>query len=54
MDVSLPANIAKFYAAGKPMSLGTTGLLPDGQAPYIYMSGSSFANFGTGDTVRIP
>ena len=30
------------------MSLGTTGQLVDGTTPYLYLSGSPFANFGSG------
>ena len=47
LDVTDPGVISKFYSAGKPVSLGTTGLLVDGIAPYLYASGS-FTNFGSG------
>ena len=51
MDVSAAGVISKVYSAGKPVSLGTTGLLHDGHAPYIYHSDSSFVDFGTGQAL---
>ena len=44
LDVTDPGVISKFYSAGKPVSLGTTGQLVDGTAPYLYLSGSSFTS----------
>ena len=37
LDVSSAGVISKFYSAGKPVSLGPSGLLPDGIAPYLYI-----------------
>jgi len=51
LDLSNPANIAKFIADGKPVDLGADGSLPTGTAPTIFFSGnaSSFTtNKGTG------
>jgi hypothetical protein len=30
------------------VSLGPSGLVPDNQAPFLYISGSTLLNFGTG------
>lgn len=51
LDFSLVANRRKFISAsGKPMHLGTTGSLPTGTAPLVYLhldDGEAAANFAT-------
>ncbi len=37
IDLSVPANLAKFYNAGKPVYLGADGSLPTGSQPLIYL-----------------
>ncbi len=52
LDVTSPDVIARFYNAGAPVSLGNNGSLPDGKAPFIYISGGpSTTNFGTGPDI---
>ena len=44
-------NISKFYNAGKPVSLGTSGQIPTGISPIVYLDGdatSILTNRGTG------
>lgn len=51
LDLTNPANVAKFIAAGKPVDLGADGSTPTGTAPTIFFSGdaSEFAtNKGLG------
>lgn len=51
LDLSNPANVAKFIADGKPVDLGVDGSTPTGTAPTIFFSGDAtgFAtNKGTG------
>lgn len=56
LDVSVPANLAKFYNSGVPVDLGATGNLPTGTAAVVYETlgdgetpASKFAiNKGTG------
>jgi hypothetical protein len=51
LDLTDPTNVAKFIAAGKPVSLGADGSTPTGTAPTIFMSGGAAgfaANRGTG------
>ena len=51
LDFSLVANRRKFIdSAGKPVHLGTTGALPTGTAPLVYLhldDGEAVANFAT-------
>lgn len=38
LDLTTAPNIAKFYAAGKPVDLGADGSTPTGLAPEVYLS----------------
>lgn len=56
LDISQAANLAKFRANGRPVSLGTDGSLPTGTAPKIYLKNiySSFqTNSGTGGNFSV-
>jgi hypothetical protein len=51
LDLTNPANVAKFIADGVPVDLGANGSTPTGTAPTIFFKGpaASFAtNLGTG------
>lgn len=52
LDLSNPANIAKFISGGKPVYLGANGELPTGVSPSIFFSGNATQfgqpNLGTG------
>jgi hypothetical protein len=37
LDLSVPANLAKFISGGLPVSLGATGTLPTGSQPEFYL-----------------
>ncbi len=50
LDLSVGANLAKFIAGGKPVSLGADGSTPTGTAPAIYLhidDAEAAANFAT-------
>ncbi len=49
LDLNTPANVAKFYSAGAPVSLGKYGQLPTGSNPAFYFDGPAAAwnNQGT-------
>lgn len=51
MDLSDAGNRAKFYNAGAPVNLGTTGQTPTGVTPIVYLKGSGvgfIVNSGSG------
>jgi hypothetical protein len=56
LDLSNPANLAKFYNAGYAVDLGSTGSIPTGTAPAVYLGGnySQFmSNRGTGGAITL-
>lgn len=54
LDLDVSANVEKFRSvAGKPVSLGTTGELPTGSIPHLYLTGpvaAELINKATGST----
>lgn len=52
LDLSDPANRARFASAGSPVDLGITGQLPTGSTPQYYFDGLApdWINLGTGQT----
>ncbi len=60
LDLTSPANVARFIIDGKPVDLGADGSLPTGTAPPVFLrrapagSAASFAaNLGTGGAYTI-
>jgi hypothetical protein len=59
LDLSNPANLAKFYNAGYAVELGSTGSTPTGTAPAVYLSGPGGPGYpfsdnrGTGGPIDI-
>lgn len=54
LDLTNAANVAKFIADGKPVSLGADGSTPTGSAPTVFLTGNAATfgtNAGTGGTV---
>lgn len=46
IDISVPANLAKFISGGKPVNLGPTGALPTGTQAILYLH-NNYTSFGT-------
>ncbi len=55
LDLSQPANRAKFIADGAPVNLGANGHLPTGTAPAFYYDGDApaWANQGTASNIPV-
>lgn len=56
IDFAVSANRAKFYSSGSPISLGSTGAIPTGSPPILYLknaAASAGINSGTGGNFTI-